>query len=175
MAVAVYYTLRDFAGTPALVRVDGEVVSRRLLMLCASNIRMYGIVFKMAPDALLDDGLLDIYCFQGSHPVTMIGHLGEMLFSQHMRDPQVESFKARTVEVSTYRPLPVHVDGDYIGQTPVVIEVAPRALRLLVPSTTPANLFVAPAGQPQSQTTLDRMRRMARDAQTAIKERSHLP
>lgn len=172
MVVAMYYTLRDFAGTGATVRVDGRIVSRRLLMLSASNIQLYGIVFKMAPEALLDDGLLDIICFQGSRPARMIAHLGEILVNQHVRDPQVDIFQARRVEVATARPLPVHVDGDYIGETPVVIDVLPAALKLVVPGTASAKLFVDKSGMPPAENARDRMVRMARDAQSAIIERS---
>ncbi len=172
MAVAMYYTLRDFAGTGAMVRVDGKVVSRRLLMLSASNIQIYGIVFKMTPEALLDDGLLDIVCFQGSRPIRMIAHLSEILVNQHVRDPQVDIFQAQRVEVVTTRPLPVHVDGDYIGETPVVIDVVPRALKLVVPGSASPDLFVDPSGMPPTENPMDRMVRMARGAQTAIIERS---
>jgi YegS/Rv2252/BmrU family lipid kinase len=175
MAVAAYFTVRDFAGTGAVVRVDGERVSRRLLMLSASNIQIYGIVFKMAPDARLDDGLLDIVCFQGSHPVRMVAHLGEMLFNQHMRNPQVDIFQARRVEVSTTRPLRVHVDGDCIGETPVVIEVVPRSLNLMVPNSASPDLFTDQTGMAAAENRFDWMRRVARDAGNAIKERSHLP
>ena len=141
-------------------------------MLSASNIQIYGIVFKMAPEALLDDGLLDIVCFQGSRPIRMIAHLSEILINQHVRDPQVDIFQARRVEVVTARPLPVHVDGDYIGETPVVIDVVPRALKLIVPSSASADLFVDQSGMAPAENTMDRMFRMARDAQSAIIERS---
>ncbi len=172
MLVAMYYTMRDFAGTSAMVRVDGKIVSRRLLMLSASNIQIYGIVFKMAPEALLDDGLLDIFCFQGSRPIRMIAHLSEILVNQHVRDPQVDIFQARRVEVVTTRPLPVHVDGDYIGETPVVIDVLPGALKLVVPSSASPNLFLDKTGMAPAENAMDRMVRRARDAQSAIIERS---
>ena len=184
MAVAMFYTLRDFAGTGAVVRLDGKIVSRRLLMLSASNIQIYGIIFKMAPAAVLDDGLLDIVCFQGSRPIRMLAHLGEMLFSQHVRDPKVDRFQARRVEVTTTRPLPVHVDGDCIGETPVVINVLPRALKLVVPSSASSGLFAQDsrdeADQPGltaslQRNTVERVRRIARDAQDAIKERRYHP
>jgi YegS/Rv2252/BmrU family lipid kinase len=172
---AAFYTLKDFAGTSAVVRVDGERVSRRLLQLVASNIQVYGLYFKMAPRALLDDGYLDIYCFQGDRAGQVFRHLGEMLVNRHIQNPQVDSFRARRVEISTARPLLVHVDGDCIGETPVVIEVVPHALNLLVPRSAPTNLFTDASGLPPDETTFDRVKRRARDAQAAIKERSHLP
>jgi hypothetical protein len=56
----------------------------------------------------------------------------------------------------------------------VTIEAIPRALNLIVPSCAPASLFVDGTGMLPPETTWDWMRRMARDAQIAIKERSGL-
>jgi hypothetical protein len=78
------------------------------------------------------------------------------------------------VEVRTHRPLPVHVDGDYIGNTPVTFEVVPRSLKLMVPRSAPSNLFVDGAGMAQPETTWEWMVRRAKDAHWAIRRRSGL-
>jgi YegS/Rv2252/BmrU family lipid kinase len=172
--VAAFLTLRDFAGTSATVRVDGRRVSRRLIMLVANNIKLYGVFFKMASTAVLDDGWLDVYCFQGRGPARTLLHAMRLFFKQHVQDPKVDIYRARRIEVTTYRPLPVHVDGDYIGYTPVVMEVVPHALKLIVPTCAPANLFVDGTGMLDHETTWQWMVRVVRDAQTAIKEMSGL-
>jgi diacylglycerol kinase (ATP) len=172
--VAGFLMLRDFAGTSAIVRVDGHRVSRRMLMLVASNIQLYGIYFTVAPNAALDDGLLDILCFQGLHPARALLHFIRLVFRKHLDDPQVDLYRARRVEVRTHRPLPVHVDGDYIGNTPVIFEVVPRSLKLMVPRTAPSNLFVDGTGMMQPETTWEWMVRRAKDAHWAIRRRSGL-
>ena len=106
--VTSWLTLRDFAGTSAVVRIDGHRVSRRMIMLTASNIQLYGIIFRMAQNAIMDDGLLDIYCFQGSGPFRTLSHVVNILLSQHIQNPKVDIYRARRVEIRTYRPLPVH-------------------------------------------------------------------
>jgi diacylglycerol kinase (ATP) len=164
--------LRTYAGTAAIVRVDGHRVSRRLILLEANNIQLYGVFFRMAPRAVLDDGWLDIYCFQGTGPIRTLIHALRLALNRHIQDPKVESYRARSIEVRTYRTLPVHVDGDYFGQTPVVIEVVPRAVNLMVPRSTPASLFVDGTGMLPTETTWEWMLRMARDAQIAIKWRT---
>lgn len=169
-----FLTLRTYAGTAAVIRVDGHRVRQRMIMLEATNIQLYGVFFTMAPNAILDDGLLDIFCFQGSSPVRTLLHALRMLFRSHLQDPKVNRYRARKVEVATYRSLPVHVDGDYFCQTPVVIEVVPRAVNLLVPPTAPASLFSDGIGMAPPETTWNWMVRMAKDAQTAIRERSGL-
>ncbi len=172
--VAGILTLQEFAGTRAQVRIDGNRVSRRMIMLVANNIQRYGIIFKMATTAVIDDGLLDVYCFQGRGAARTLLHTLRMLFSRHILDPQVDIFRARRIEISTAQPLPVHVDGDYIGYTPVVIETLPRALKLMVPPTAPTSLFVDGHTMIPPETPWDWVTRMARDVETAFMGRSTL-
>jgi diacylglycerol kinase (ATP) len=167
--LAGFLTMRQFAGTAAAVRVDGRRVSRRMVMLVANNIQLYGVFVKMAPAAILDDGLLDVLCFQGTSPLRTAVHTLRVMLGLHIQDPRVEVFRARSVEVSTHRPLPVHVDGDAIGYTPIVIDVLPRALNLLVPSVAPANLFSDGTGMLGPETPWEWMGRMARDAHTELR------
>lgn len=147
-----FFLLQHYAGTAAIVRIDGKRIGRRIIMLVANNIQLYGVFVRMAPAALLDDGRLDVVCFQGSSPLRTALHAVRVILGLHFGDPKVELYRAKRVEVNTYRPLPVHVDGDAIGYTPVVIEVVPRALKLLTPSCAPASLFVdrAPLSRPQT-------------------------
>lgn len=172
--VTAFLTARDFAGTRALVRVDGHRISRRMVMLVANNIQLYGVFFRMASTAILDDGWLDVYCFQGRGFPRMLLHAGRLLLGRHVQDPEVDIYRAHHVEVSTSGPLPVHVDGDFIGFTPVVIEVVPRALRLLVPPCAPASLFLEGREAGEAETTWEWMMRKARNAHTAIRIRSGL-
>ena len=51
--------------------------------------------------------------------------------------------------VETLRPLPVQVDGDHIGYTPMTFESAPGALRALLPSTLPTDLLHAERATPR--------------------------
>jgi diacylglycerol kinase (ATP) len=167
-----FLTLRDFAGTAASVRIDGHRVSRRTVMLVANNIQLYGIFMHMANHAVIDDGLLDIFCFQGTSPGRTFLHAMKVLFNQHITDPKVDIYRARRVEIRTYRPLPVSVDGDYIGNTPIIIEVVPRAINLMIPPCAPASLFVDGTGMLPAENGWAWMVRMAKDAHTALKARS---
>lgn len=170
--ITLFLTLRDFAGTSAVVRIDGNRVSRRMVMLVANNIQIYGIVFRMAQNAIIDDGLLDIYCFQGSSPFRTLSHVINVLVNQHIQDPRVDIYRARRVEIRTYRPLPVQVDGDYIGNTPIVMEVVPRAINLMVPPQAPGSLFVDGSGLLARENAWEWMLRQAKDAHVALKARS---
>ena len=126
--VAAVITLGDYAGTAAIVRADGRRITRRLIMLVANNIQLYGAFLRMAPRAVLDDGLLDIYCFRGRGAARTLLHAIRLLFNRHLQDPEVDIYRARRLEVVAARPLPVHIDGEPIGYTPVVIDVVATGL-----------------------------------------------
>jgi diacylglycerol kinase (ATP) len=142
--LAVVPTLRGPLGTRALVRADGARISRRLVLAVVSNIRLYGGYLYIAPEARMDDGLLDVCCFQG-HTVTTVLHLlWQVILGRHTQDRLVTYHKARRIEIRTAHPLPLHADGEPFGTTPATIEVLPRALNLLLPRTLPDSLFNEP-------------------------------
>ncbi len=120
-------------GEDATIVADGRAVRRRILMVAASNIRLYGGVLKMAPEAFVDDGLLDISVFRGRGLRATARHTIKALLGIHRKDPEVEFFQTSRLRIISRSELPVQLDGDYFGTTPVEIRMAPRALKVIVP------------------------------------------
>ncbi len=169
-ALAGFLLLRDFAGSPVRLRFDGHPINRRILMLVANNIQLYGIIFRMAHHAVIDDACFDIYGFRGESPWRALLYAMRLLVGRHIDDPDVDIYRARTLEITSTRPLPVQIDGDFIGETPAVIECLPRALHLLVPVSAPVTLFSEGAGQAETkETAVEWVQRVARDVQNAIR------
>ena len=89
------------------------------------------------PDARPDDGLLDVAVLQTRTVLDWLALAARVLLRRR-KDPQLELFQARRVEIGCDRPQPVERDGDPLD-TPrdhLVIEVVPKALTLCVPRTT---------------------------------------
>ena len=87
------------------------------------------------PDARPDDGLLDVAVLQTGTVLDWLALAVRVLLRRRRKDPQLETFQARRVEVHCDRPQPVERDGDPLD-TPrdhLVIEVVPAALTLCVP------------------------------------------
>lgn len=147
-------------GVRTTVVVDGRAVRERVILIVVTNIQLYGAKWRFAPQAQLDDGLLEVYVFRGGSAPDVFRHLAMILTGLHQQDPHVERFSARTVEVRGERPLPLHLDGDPAGYTPVTISVAPKALSVLVPEWTSKTLF---AGEDEADaTSLSLAQRIAR-------------
>ncbi|MER2600659.1 MAG: diacylglycerol kinase family protein [Caldilineales bacterium] len=116
--------------------VDGARWQGRGIVAVVSNIPRYAVVLDMAPQAALDDGLLDVAFF---HNVTLWNAgatLARLLLHRHPSDPNAHYAQARRIEIVTARPEPVHLDAEPFGQTPLTISVLPAALPLLLPRTT---------------------------------------
>ena len=130
-------------GVEATIVADGLTSRERVLMVVASNIRLYGGVLNMAPQAFADDGLLDVWTFRGRGVLAGAVHTASVLLGRHGRDPGARFYRCSTLSISARRPLPVQLDGDYVGTTPVTLRVVSRALRVLVPPG-PHRLFRHP-------------------------------
>jgi YegS/Rv2252/BmrU family lipid kinase len=126
----------SFTHRPARVRlaIDGKRLSRLSYMLIIANTALYADDFlKITPDASVDDGLLTCTLFRSHSFWKAWWHfLGVALGRAHeMSD--VERFDCRRVEIRGGKPTPIQVDGDLSGTTPSVVEIVPRALRVMVP------------------------------------------
>ncbi len=120
-------------GIEATIAADGLVSRERVLMVVASNTRLYGGVLTIAPQAFADDGLLDVWVFRGRGLMAATVHAANVLLGRHARDPGARFYRCSTLSISARTCLPVQLDGDYVGTTPVTLQVAPGALRVLVP------------------------------------------
>jgi diacylglycerol kinase (ATP) len=129
-----------FRGTRVTVVVDGQVIRERVLLIIAANAQLYGPSLRLAPQAQLDDGLLDLYIFKGGSVLDILRYIALILVGKHIGHRKIEAYRVREVEIRG-RALPYHIDGDPVGHTPVHIEVLPKALRVIVPSETMTTLF----------------------------------
>jgi YegS/Rv2252/BmrU family lipid kinase len=135
--VYTYGALRALAGwRPARfeVRVDGDAVHTISgYTVAAANSKAYGGGMYMAPDASLEDGLLDVIIV-GDVPKTRFLRLLPTVFKgEHVRQPNVTVVRGREVEISADRPFTMYADGDPIAELPVTVRVLPGAVRVMVP------------------------------------------
>jgi diacylglycerol kinase (ATP) len=123
-------------GSPRLLIVaDGQRFDVRALMVTVSNGPYVGAAYALAPQARIDDGLLDVVIFQGMGVMRMLMHMALVAGGRRLPSPQgVQLVRARSVQVAVQRrrPLPVHADGAAVGATPSRFDVLPAALRVLV-------------------------------------------
>lgn len=139
--VYVYGLLRALASwQPAgfTVTVDGGA-PRTLsgYTVAAANSRYYGGGMMLAPDATLQDGMLDVVMISATPKLRFLGRSPTVLKGTHVHLDNVEVVRARAVEIASSRPFTMFADGDPIADLPVTVSVLPGAVRVLAPPTTP--------------------------------------
>jgi len=132
----------NFMGTRGNVTVGNEVGRKRVLWAIISNGQLYGRLWRIAPEAKMDDGILDLTVFEGYGVFSTIRHVAGLILGGYARDPMVHMGRSGSITIDTYKPLPVHVDAEPVGTTPVHITVVPRSLNVVLPPKLPAHLFV---------------------------------
>jgi diacylglycerol kinase family enzyme len=92
-------------------------------------------------EARVDDGWLDVCLFKGTSFAYTARHFISIALGRAAQNPQLINLRGRQIRVSAKQPTAVHVDAEPIGVTPIDVQVAPRALRVIVPQSAPAALF----------------------------------
>jgi YegS/Rv2252/BmrU family lipid kinase len=101
----------------------------------ACNSKTYGGGMRAAPDALLDDELLDVVVLESVSKLSFLTKILPKVFSgAHVRESSVKVFRAREIAVSADRPLTMYADGEEIGELPLRVRAIGGAVRVLVPS-----------------------------------------
>lgn len=136
--VYAYGALRALAAwRPARFRIVVDGQERRFVgySVGAANSSAYGGGMYVAPQARLDDGLLDVvYCEQIPKLRFLTAILPRVFKGTHVNEPSVHVLRGREVQVEADRPFTVYADGDPIGELPAHIRALPAAVHVLVPA-----------------------------------------
>jgi YegS/Rv2252/BmrU family lipid kinase len=99
--------------------------------------------FTWGPDILPDDGVIDLCVINASTFRDYLAVAWSTLTGRHRANYRLRYYKVRkSVSVNTRKPLPVQLDGELLGDTPVQVRVEPTAFRCAVRPAT----ATAPAG-----------------------------
>jgi YegS/Rv2252/BmrU family lipid kinase len=99
-----------------------------------ANSKAYGGGMLAAPDAELDDGLLDLAATGNVGKLRFIRGLARIFKGQHRELLEVRAWRVSEVEIQADRPFAVYADGDHLTDLPARVRVLPRALRVIVPA-----------------------------------------
>ncbi len=127
-------TLFDFRPTRFAVSFDGWRIRRFSgLQISICNSPYYGARLQFAPNAVMDDGFLDVLIYKNFSKFAYIRHAISISQGQRALALKVTQRKVKTVRVRALQPVPIHADGVPKGNTPADITIEPGALRVRVP------------------------------------------
>jgi diacylglycerol kinase (ATP) len=103
------------------------------LVVGVLNTPSYGAGLRLAPEAKLDDGMLDLVLVENLSVLEVLRVLPRVITHGELRTNRVRRQTFRRVRIETKPPATFHGDGEILGWTPVEIEVVPGAIRMLCP------------------------------------------
>jgi diacylglycerol kinase family enzyme len=118
-----------------LVVGDGgsRTLTTRALLVAVANGPFLGAGFTVAPDAALDDGLLDVRIFRHYSKKELFRHFAAIAFGRRAYAPHTDTERAARVTIKGHRPLPARADGVDLGHTPVTFGVRAGSLLVVAP------------------------------------------
>jgi diacylglycerol kinase (ATP) len=97
------------------------------------NTPYYGAHLRFAPDAVMDDGLLDVLIYKNFSKLEYLRHAFSISQGRRVLMPKVMQRKVKSLRISTETPVEMHADGVSQGVTPATITVIPGAVNAFVP------------------------------------------
>ena len=134
----------SYPAANAVVEIDGRTYEDHYLLALVSNCRLYaGGGITISPQAKLDDGLFEVWLFQGKQILKMFQY-GALMKAGRREFPGMTMVHGRSITIHMNPTMPCQTDGEPGGTTPLTCDLKPGALRLLVPASAPHDLFQQP-------------------------------
>jgi YegS/Rv2252/BmrU family lipid kinase len=133
-ALRAFCTSRAIGVRAEFPQSDLRPLEVNSLLAAALNTPTYGAGIRLAPDARLDDGWLDVVILEDLSVFQVLALLPRLVMSGELQTPHIKRLRVQAVKFTTDRQCMFHGDGEILGPTPVEIEVVPGAVRVLAPA-----------------------------------------
>jgi diacylglycerol kinase (ATP) len=128
--------LGKFRGIEVRVSLEGakqDSLHATALVLGILNTPSYGAGLRLAPEARMEDGRLDLVLLENLSALEIAGILPRLAVSGEIRTERIQRHRVKRVRIETERPCAFHADGEIVGVTPVEVAVVPGAMRVWRP------------------------------------------
>jgi diacylglycerol kinase (ATP) len=129
---ALIKTLSRFSPAAFVVTVDGERMEGDAMLVEVGSGRWTGGGMRVLPDAVMNDGLLDVCIVQALSKTAFLRAFPRVFIGSHTTHPKVTMRTGTKVEVEADRRVLVYADGEPIGPLPAIFEIRPGALAVVV-------------------------------------------
>jgi YegS/Rv2252/BmrU family lipid kinase len=129
--------LLEWKDVTFTVAVDGIETTFPGWFVAVGNVGQYGGGLRICPQALANDGLLDVVALGRASIPGVVATFLRSYRGRHLHQPNISFVRGQRVEISANRPLAIYADGERVAALPAVVELAPRAVKVLVPPDSP--------------------------------------
>jgi diacylglycerol kinase (ATP) len=120
---------------PIKVKIYSEEYTNEeeILLFLISNSSSIGGFKKLAPEADVLDGLLDVVVIKKSAVTDLANIFINVLTGEHINHPNVIYYKTKSVLIEPVSTdVPIDIDGEFGGNLPAKFQVIPKGLKILI-------------------------------------------
>lgn len=119
---------------PINVKFESEEYNsqEKILLFLISNSSSIGGFKRLAPDADVLDGLLDVLIIKNSDVPELANIFFNVLRGGHINHPNVIYFKTRDIKISSDKEISLDIDGEYGGKLPANFQVCSKAMKIFI-------------------------------------------
>jgi diacylglycerol kinase (ATP) len=130
---SIFKVLPSFHPIRMRITIDDRTIDEDVMFAVVGNTHRYGGGIRIAPAAVVDDGILDVYVVARCSKWDLIRTLPRGYTGTHVTSPFVRHVRGRNVRIETSGPFDLNADGELVTTTPAVIGLAEQKLKVVVP------------------------------------------
>jgi diacylglycerol kinase (ATP) len=106
-----------------------------VMLFLIANSNSVGGFEKLAPDAILDDGLFDVFILKRCNLGEFIRVVSAALRGEHLNDPNMIYFRTNSIQVTSPDYVQINLDGEFGGTLPSMFSLLPSHINIIVDET----------------------------------------
>lgn len=112
---------------------DESKIEVETMLVTVTNTPVIAAKNLVAPDAVMDDGLLDIAVYPNFSKADLLAYFAKSANENPTPDGKIQRYRARKIKIKTEPKLDIAAEGILLGQGKATIKVLPRAIRVIAP------------------------------------------
>ncbi len=125
--------LKHFKPFTIEARIDGHCLRERVMLVTIANGPYYGGGMKIVPQAIMDDGWLDLCLVKEISKLELLRQFPKIFKGTHITHPQIVTASGKKIKITSDEPREIFSDGEYLGVLPAECTIGSQSLRVLFP------------------------------------------
>jgi YegS/Rv2252/BmrU family lipid kinase len=121
-------SLLSYKNTRAEIVIDGEKTIADVFSINVGNGRYCGGGMRQTPDAVPDDGFLDVTIINGMGKIEIIRNLKILYDGTILSHPKIDGYRCKNVKVNSESVIYTEADGESLGHTPAEFSIIPAGI-----------------------------------------------
>jgi YegS/Rv2252/BmrU family lipid kinase len=124
-------SLMSYKNTQAEIVIDGETIHADVFSINIGNGRYCGGGMRQTPNAVPDDGFLDVTVINGMGKFEIIRNLKILYDGTILSHPKIQGYRCKNIKVSSDSVLHTEADGESLGHTPAEFSIISAGINIV--------------------------------------------